>query len=625
MFLICLFLTYGFFSSVIEYLEPNVSTTLFYLGLFLLATLLITVKQRRFPLKALVPGLLCVVTSLSFLLHNDKDLLDVLLVLLIPLSGIYCLTLTESNVHSFGSFYVLLDLIHCELTIPLRHLLTPFLAPFRAIGERRKDREHPRKNKTLMPIVIGVLVAIPILLIVIPLLLDADAAFESFAGSAYRVIQSALKRIGEIISQYFEFDFLTLFLTLLNTPFIYAVIYSFSHGIAKQENHDTSARYRKLQIAPLSFLATVLGIVSAVYVFYLFSQSAYFFSAFSGHLPSGISITVTEYARRGFFEMVKIAGVNFVLIAASVALSRRRENRIPKAIKGLDIFLCAFTMLLCVISIFKILMYIRQYGLTEKRLYVFTADIALIVCFAAILLRFVKERFPYMKVMLGAVFVCSAVLGLIGVNNTIAWYNTNGLLDGKLVSYSVRELSDECGEAALPYLQKIAASDSKFAKQAKKELKDNYYREYAYYESASFANLEQARVTQYIREEKKKAESFFVNVNLDTNAPGSTAPAYALGYAVTIKGKVVYSGGLTNADGSPLEQEQQITISRGDLPKKAKLSKLDLKLTLTFAPENKAKETKVKNSHKPLLQNVAYGEVYDVSIIETNKGYEATP
>ena len=120
MFLLCFLLTYTLFHSLTDTFVPNALTAAAYLGLFALATVLICFKQKRFPPKALLPGILCFALCSSFVLHSDSSLHPVLFLLLIPLSGFYCITLTGANLHSFGSIYVLLDLIWCELLLPFR-------------------------------------------------------------------------------------------------------------------------------------------------------------------------------------------------------------------------------------------------------------------------------------------------------------------------------------------------------------------------------------------------------------------------------------------------------------------------------------------------------------------------
>ena len=614
MFLLCFILTYGLFHSLIESLDPNALTAIAYWGLFAMATVWISVKQKRFPLKALPFGLLCIAASLSFLLHNDPDLHVALFLLLIPLSGFYCITLTGANVHSFGSFYVLLDLMHCELLIPLRHLFAPMTERIDALKARRAAKETVKRQRAWLPVVIGLLVAIPVLLVVIPLLINADAAFESFAGAAYAAVQKALEAVGDFIAAYFPFNGFALFLALLFTPYILAVMYSFANDKAKAENTDTSCTYRNLQRAPLPFFATLLGVVSAVYVVYLLSQTAYFFSAFSGHLPSGAEITVTEYARRGFFEMVKLAGVNFMLLALSFGFCKRDCNRLPKALKALDAFLCAFTMLLCTISLSKIVLYIRDFGMTEKRIYVFAADIALFFVFAAIFLRLFMEKFPYMKVMLAAVFLTAATLGVIGVNNTIAKYNTNRLLGETSQSRRFVDVWVDCGDAGLPYLQRIAASDTDYAKPAQERLDDIYIYE-SFRRDEPFYNFEQSRFVIAVQANGVDQESLILEIHFDC-----AEPVYALGYGCYVNGEIIFGGGMEHADKSPLENNERLELQCADLPEGTAPEDLELRVSLRFTPEDEGKSFDVINESESLLKGAGFGDYCNISIIQKEDG-----
>lgn len=614
MFFLCFLLTYALFHSLTETFDPNALTAVAYWGLFAFATVWISIKQKRFPLKALLPGVLCVISCLSFLLHSDGDLHLVLFLLLIPLSGFYCIALTGSNVHSFGSFYVLLDLLHCELTLPLKHLFAPITALIDTVTARRAEKSDGKKRRTWIPIVIGLLVAFPVLLIVIPLLIDSDAAFESFAGAAYAAVQRALEAVGDFIAEYLPFNGFALFLALLFTPYILAVMYSFASGTAKKENTDTSDKYRKLQRTPLPFFAALLGAISAVYVIYLLTQTAYFFSAFSGHLPSGAAITVTEYARRGFFEMVKLAGVNFVLIALSVGFCKRSDGRLPKVLKGLNAFLCAFTMLLCAISLSKILLYIRAFGLTEKRIYVFAADVALLFVFAAILLRLFIEKFPYMKVILAAVFLSAATLGIVGVNSTITRYNTNRLLGDASESRRFVDVWVDCGDAGLPYLQIIAASDTAYAKQAQERL-DNIYVYESFRRDEPFYNLEQSRFVQAIQENGVDQESLMLEIHFYC-----AEPVYALGYGCYVNGEIVFGGGMEHADKSPLESNERLELQCADLPEGTAPEDLELRFSLRFTPEDEGKSFDVINESESLLKGAGFGDYCNISIIQKEDG-----
>ena len=139
---LCFLCTWGLFSSILTFGGPSAWTAVCYTGLFTLATVYVTAKQKRFRPAALLPGLCALAVSSGFLLHNDtSDFTLLAFLLLIPLSGFYCLSLTTANLHPFGSFYVLLDLLHCELLVPLKNLFLPL----RALSESRRAKLPPKK------------------------------------------------------------------------------------------------------------------------------------------------------------------------------------------------------------------------------------------------------------------------------------------------------------------------------------------------------------------------------------------------------------------------------------------------------------------------------------------------
>ncbi len=615
---VCFLLTWGLFSSILTFGGPSAWTAVCYAGLFALATVYLAAKQRRFRPAALLPGVCALAVCSGFLLHNDSsDFTLLAFLLLIPLSGFCCLSLTGANLHPFGSFYVLLDLLHCELLLPLKHLLLPLRALSESRRAKKKNRGVPAKRRILLPVLLGVLAALPLLFWAVSLLIDADAAFESVLGTAFDALHRFAEAIVNRLPDYFE-PF-ALFLAVLFTPYIFSVMFSFAHGVAKTENRDTSARWTRLQKLSPAFVITVLAVLSAAYVLYLLTQAGYLFAAFSGHLPGGSTISVTDYARRGFFELCKLGGLNFVLIALSVGVTKRNSGKLPAPVKALGTFLCAFTMLLCAVSMAKILLYIGAYGLTEKRLYVFMADIVLLLCFAAVLLRLWIRKFPYLQVMLAAVCVSMVVLSVCGVGNTIAWYNTHALLTGKAAHLTVQDLRAESGSAALPYLQRLAASDSPYADDAKRELAARQA-EISFGTEAPFYNAEQYRMVQWLRQESDKANSFTIEVTFDTDTP-----VYGLDYALTLGEKTVLGGGCMNADGkSPLEKTVTLEVFRRELPQNADLSAIDLKLSVLLTPEDANGQAKTQtvtfyDSAKDFW-NVAFGGQYGVMVSDDGDG-----
>lgn len=461
-------LTYYIMNSLIDF-AIALPFTLSYVAVFIFASVYI-ISKNGFKKEGVFSGIICVLISLSFALHGEESHFILAFLVLIFLSGAYCVELTDSAKHSSGSYFYLLDVLKCEVSIPLKNLFLP-LCSLKTL-KKTPDVKEKKEHKRFFGILLGFICAVPVLLIVIPLLIDSDAAFESMTASAVNKIKLIADALFKKVPSSYDFgDFLlTLIPTAIFAPYIYSVMFSFRHGLCKEENKNTAEKYAKLRSISPNIFTGFLGIISVVYLIYLFSQTAYFFSAFVGHLPDGSTISVTEYARRGFFEMTKIAAINFVLIALAVLFSKRKSGKLSRAVKCLCLFLCVFTIILISTSVSKILLYIAQMGLTHKRIYVFVFDIVLIVCFLAVIIRLLRQNFAYMKVIIS--FACCAltVLCLVGTDNVIAKYNTQMYLSGKLETVDVETVSS-LGFSQIEQLDKLASVlDANISDKAKNDI-----------------------------------------------------------------------------------------------------------------------------------------------------------
>ncbi|MBQ8028981.1 MAG: DUF4173 domain-containing protein [Clostridia bacterium] len=433
-----------------------------YLLIFIFATIYISSKTG-FKKTAVFPAAVAILITLSVFLHGMSELFFLALVFLIFVSGYYCLCLTGCAKNSSGSYFFLLDIFRSEVSVPWLNIFLPLFS----LKTLKKDTNKNKRllDKKTLSIALGMLCAIPVLLVVVPLLLDSDAAFESVMGTAFSKIRELLEKFFENnISSFwndFLFNFLFIFpFSLIFAPYIFSVMFSFRHGVYRDDYKNTAPSFSSLRKVSVSVFCGFLGVISIVYLVYLFSQTAYFFSAFSGQLPNGMKITVTEYARRGFFEMAKIAGVNLCLIAVSVLFSKRNGAKLHRAVRYLCLFLSVFTVILISTSVSKIILYMAQMGLTEKRIYVFLFDIVLIVTFVAVIIRLFRESFPYMKVILSFACIVFTLLNLVNVRGIIASYNTQMFLEGKIEAEFASDIYNYWFNE-IEHLDKLAQCDNK--------------------------------------------------------------------------------------------------------------------------------------------------------------------
>ena len=432
----------------------GINVALTYFGFFGVATAYIASKRKVFHKEAILPGALAILTAVSYILHGDEAHFIFTFLMLIYLSGAYCVKMVGEAKSTYGSYFYLLEVWRSEVSVPFKNLFLPLrsLKTLRKIGEGEKKK---LSSKTL-GIIGGALLSIPVICIVLPLLLESDIAFNNLAEGIVEKLGKLFQKatdgldIGIIISA---------FLAMFVAPYIYSVMFCFRHNITDEKRVEKNENYKNLRVIPSNVFAGFLGAISLVYVVYLLSQFAYFFSAFTGKLPDGSEITVTEYARKGFFEMAAVAVINLGIIGITVLFSKRADGHISKMIKAFDLFLCVFTIILVSTSVSKILLYIAEYGLTHKRLYVFVIDLILAVTFMMVIARLFKKNFPYMKVILA--FACSMItlMSLVGTDGLIANYNVEMYLRGNLKTVDAYQL-EGLGLPALKPLHKLSLRES---------------------------------------------------------------------------------------------------------------------------------------------------------------------
>lgn len=314
------------------------------------------------------------------------------------------------------------------------------------LNEARKNSGTAGKKH--MDVVIGLLVAIPLVAVLICLLISADAAFEG--------LLSPLLRIN------FSEPLYALILSLPLACWLYTRTVALKHT-PKPE----AAVYAAKGIHALT-MNTALGAVCVVYVVYLFSQLAYFVGGFSGILPE--NYTMAEYARRGFFEMAWLSAINLAVMTLAAGLVARKQNRAPLTTRCMCLFIGLVTLFFVVTASAKMLMYINSYGLTRLRVLteVIMVFIGLTTIFVSLWLFLPK--FAYMKAVLLTALTIGAAVAWADVDTVVAAYNVSAYQSGRLGTVDVSYLA-RLSDGVVPFLAELAqGEDPLLADQARQAL-----------------------------------------------------------------------------------------------------------------------------------------------------------
>ena len=239
-------------------------------------------------------------------------------------------------------------------------------------------------------------------------------------------------------------------------------------SVKKNLKHECTdiGSVEELRKIPPATAVTLSSVLAAVYFVYLLSQSAYFFSGFSGILPKGYAFTPADYARRGFFELCGVCGINFVTVSVIFNFTKRGENAAaPLSVRIMSTVICIFSLIFAATAISKMIMYIGFFGLTRLRLMTSIFMAALALLFIIITVSMYAKRFPAMK----CVIICFAAIGLItgfcDIDRTVASYNVNAFTSGVLKELDIDYLG-ELSDSVVPYIAQLTKSDNESVRDA---------------------------------------------------------------------------------------------------------------------------------------------------------------
>ncbi|MBS6397543.1 MAG: DUF4173 domain-containing protein [Clostridiales bacterium] len=262
-------------------------------------------------------------------------------------------------------------------------------------GSQGAEDGEEKKEKKGSGILLGILLAVPVLIVVLPLLSSADAGFERMAGGLVAYIRENLMEV-----------FLRALFAVPVAAYLYGLVFGGVSGrntdrIQKEQLQETERYVRKI---PDTAVCTVLAILCMIYLVFTGLQGSYLFSAFAGRIPE--DFTYAEYARRGFFELCQIGLCNLVVIGCAGLFSRSRSTQ-NRGLACLTVLLSVFTLLLIGTAVSKLGMYMSVYGLTVNRILPLVFLLWMVLVFVLLIFR-QKRAFPMVRicVMAGAVLFC---------------------------------------------------------------------------------------------------------------------------------------------------------------------------------------------------------------------------
>lgn len=367
---------------------------------------------------------LSIVIGASFVRSDDGFVKFVMLCFLLLSANLGLCLLAGQNRRDPAGVLSLLDGFRAVLTLGVGKLGDSFQ------GLRQVCRQRGESGKKKGAVLAGLLIAVPILVVLIILLMRADAAFEGLVELLPRV---------ELWEVYVSL--------IIGFPLAWVL---YTRNVALRHSvKEAPAQTAMKTMNPIT-VNTVLWAVCGVYAVYLLSQLAYFVGGFAGILPE--EYTMAEYARRGFFEMAWLCAINLGLIALAVALSGGRAGAMTK---GLCLFIGAVTLFFVVTASAKMLLYIDSYGLTRLRVLTEIIMVFLALTTVCVCVWLFVPKFAYMKAVLLMALVLGAATAWADVDAVVAAYNVSAYRSGQMAMVDVDYLGS-LSDGAIPYIDQLA-------------------------------------------------------------------------------------------------------------------------------------------------------------------------
>lgn len=294
------------------------------------------------------------------------------------------------------------DHLRAAFRLPLNVLS---LAP-RLLG--RIDLNHYTRNPRLSGLLRGTVLALPLLAIFIALFAAADATFNRYAMQ---------------LTGLFSADSLQYLLM--------AAVYGWiATGLLASACLQPSAAAlrspRQLRLGTLE-AGIILGLTSALFVLFVLLQLGYLFGG-AETIERTSGLTLAQYARRGFFELLMVAGLTLALLLGLGATDCDR-----RVFRRFGTILVACVLIILVSAAQRLWLYTTAFGLTVDRfnaLAVMLWQACNLLAFAATVLRERVEAFASMLVISGIATLL--LLALVNPAAVVTRINLERALAGEI-------------------------------------------------------------------------------------------------------------------------------------------------------------------------------------------------
>lgn len=214
--------------------------------------------------------------------------IEIQFLVLVVTAGYWTYMVTGSLIGGKTSEWTVPDVWNAMVQMPFTNFEKQIRVIFHTI-----PRCSSRKN--ILAVLLGVVMAIPVLMFAVPLLMQADRGFDEFISS-----------MSWNLNVEWGYRTLEMIITLLISSYLYGLLYGSSHhriDVVKQKNSILDM-VKNIRVIPNLAVNTAVTIVNALYILFITVQSRYFFSAFAESVRK--NILMRNMQGRDFLNCVRL-------------------------------------------------------------------------------------------------------------------------------------------------------------------------------------------------------------------------------------------------------------------------------------------------------------------------------
>jgi len=364
------------------------------------------------------------------------------------------LLITKNNKYPWYTVEFIGDILNGLFVRTLGNVTKPFRLIVLLLHRSPRHRNHGILKKVM----VGLIISIPLLLIIIALLASADLVFEHFLGQFPEIFENI--NIGRFLAH--------AIIIFLISIFVFGYIWSLSYATENGNKEKMSTGSYKDVLDPVVII-TILASINVIYIIFTLIQFSYLFGSLKYGLPQ--DFTYSEYARRGFFELVAVTLINLSILIVFISFTEKGSKAVCRILRILYSLLIFCTFVILFSAHFRMSLYEKAYGYTYLRVLTHMFMAFLFIILLVTFYRVWNEKFKLLKAYIIVAVISYLIINYVNIDVIIARGNIDIYLKtGKIdvnylssLSYdAVPEITRllDCGDAEVEgkvqkYLYKV--------------------------------------------------------------------------------------------------------------------------------------------------------------------------